>query len=71
MKYQDTLPREAVEFHVSTKIFKNALGRCFHVCIVIPIRKVEGQNRCSETQDPIMKPVFYASVIAVFSMVWE
>lgn len=71
MKHQDTLPKEAVEFHVSVKIFKNALRRCFHVWLVIPIRKMEGQTRCSETQDPTMKPIFYASVLAIFSIVWE
>lgn len=66
MKHQNTLPREAVEFHVSVNIFKNALRRYFHVGIVIPFWKVKRQTRCSETQDPTMKSIFYASVIAIF-----
>lgn len=71
-KHWDTLPREGVEFHPSVEIFKNALGRCLNVGIVVPIRKVEGQTRCSsEIQDPEMQPMFYASVIAVVFMVWE
>lgn len=67
MKYWDRWPREVFEFHPSQAIFKNALGRCLNVGIVVPVRKVEGQNRCS----PEKQPIFYASTAVSIFMVWE